>query len=127
MEHLQVAAEALDVDVQREDRFEARHQHHERHERAQGDGDDGGGGDRGAGPADEHQRQQDHPGGASLADGGPHGLIFLLMSHGFLTKKRTRGTKTAHARPTGSRPAAETTTFLIGILKGRIMMIQFAV
>ena len=44
MKDLQVAADPLDVDVEREHRFEPRHQDEQRHERADRHRDDGGGG-----------------------------------------------------------------------------------
>jgi len=71
VEGLHVAADPLDVDVQREERLEARRQYQERQQRAQGDGDDRDRRDRDACPPDEDDRDEHHPEGASLADRRP--------------------------------------------------------
>ena len=75
---LHVAADALDVGIEREDPLEAGGEDHQRYQGAEGDGDHRRGRDHDGGPGDEDDRDQDQPGRAALPDGRAHGGVFRL-------------------------------------------------
>jgi hypothetical protein len=83
VKHLQIAADPLDVDVQRVDGLEAGRQEQEGDERRNRQRDRRGGRDRGGGPEAEGDRQQDHSDGPAVPNRRPQRReFFVVMGHG---------------------------------------------
>ena len=107
VEYLQVAADALDVDVQREHALESGDEHEQRDERAESDGDDRRRADGQRRPADQGGRHQDHPSGAALSDGRAHRLVLGEPVVVGDTSRGLRGFRpVAFAAGPGPRPRA---------------------